>query len=188
MTLVVFCFFATANCWGDSDGLLSRGASLAGASRLCFLILDASDFSVGGALSPDRRADRLLLGSGSSAGGSGAGVFLRRVSLGAATSGRSDWFAPRLRDVLALENMKPSRSSSYTARDQHHSVQSSHRRTWVLSARQRAVHVILRGIDLGPFLCREPHILVKVDSRNGLSLLALCLRHAQGLERRTQGD
>jgi hypothetical protein len=120
ITLVAFCFFSTTNCFGDPCGLPPRGACLAVPWPLGFLIFEATGCSAGGALSPDRRADRLLLGAGSSAGGSGAGVFLRRVSLAAVASGGSeDWFAPRFLVVPALENMKPSRSSSYTGHDQH---------------------------------------------------------------------
>ena len=139
MTLVAFCFFSTANCFGEPCGLPSRGAPLAVPLPLGFLTFEATGCSARGALSPDRRADRLLLGAGSSAGGSGAGVFLRRVSLAAVASGGSeDWFAPRLLVVLALENMKPSRSSSYTADDQHHptqAVQSTHLGSFCASTR-----------------------------------------------------
>jgi hypothetical protein len=120
MTLVAFCLFPTANCSGDLCGLPSRGACSDFPSRLGFLVFEAAGGSGAGALSPDSRADRLLLGAGSSAGGSRAGVFLRRVSLAAAASGGSeDWLAPLLLDVLALENMKPSLSSSYTGHGQH---------------------------------------------------------------------
>jgi hypothetical protein len=188
MTLVVFCFFATASGFGDLCGLPSRGACFAAPSRLGFLIFNGTGCSAGWALSPERRADRLLLGAGSSAGGSKAGVFLRRVSLAAVGSGGSeDWFAPRFLAVLALENMKPSRSSSYTAHNQRHPIQRPNRHTWILSARRRAANVIGRGVNFCPFLRREPRIFVEVDPRNSLSLLALCLRHAQGLERRARG-